>query len=124
MEIILLTVNKTKSDNLKNLLNDYEQRIGHYIKFSTTSTSDMKNSKNLSPKEQKKEGVLIQKKLKNGDLCILLDELGDSLSSNDFAKFLDKKYNANCKRIGFVIGGAYRFSESIYILKNQKIFLS
>jgi 23S rRNA (pseudouridine1915-N3)-methyltransferase len=64
MEIVILNVNKTKSNNLKNLLNDYKQRIGHYIKFSTTSNSDMKNSKNLSPKEQKeKKGVLIQKKL-------------------------------------------------------------
>jgi|TARA_B110000438_G_C15565886_1_gene543196 23S rRNA (pseudouridine1915-N3)-methyltransferase len=49
----------------------------------------------------------------------LLDELVDSLSSNDFAKFLDKKYNANCKRIVFVIGGPYQFSESIYRLKNN-----
>ena len=95
MEIILLTVNKTKNDNLKNLLNDYKQRIAHYIKFSTISTSDIKNSKNLSPKEQKeKEGVLIQ------------------------------KYNANCKRIVFVIGSPYGFLESIYRLKNQNIFLS
>ena len=67
---------------------------------------------------------MIQIKLKNGDLCILLDESGDSLSSNDFVKFLNKKDDANCKRIVFVIGGPYGFSESIYKLKNQNIFLS
>jgi len=67
---------------------------------------------------------LIQKKLKNGDLCILLNESSDSLSSNDFAKFLNKKYNANCKRIVFFIGDPYGFSESIYRLKNENIFLS
>lgn len=67
---------------------------------------------------------MIQIKLKNGDLCILLDESGDSLSSNDFVKFLNKKDDANCKRIVFVIGGTYGFSESIYKLKNQNIFLS
>tara|TARA_B100000780_G_scaffold10397_1_gene7225 strand:+ start:1983 stop:2456 length:474 start_codon:yes stop_codon:yes gene_type:complete len=125
MEIILLSVNKTKNHNLKNLLDDYEKRISHYIKFSTINTSDIKNSKNLSPKEQKqKEGILIKKELKNGDLCILLDESGELLSSNDFAEFLNKKYNANYKRIVFVIGGSYGFSESIYTLRNKKISLS
>ena len=125
MEIILLSVNKTKNHNLKSLLDDYEKRIIHYIKFSTINVSDLKNSKKISSKEQKqKEGVLIKKELKNGDLCILLDESGELLSSNDFAKFLNKKYNANYKRIVFVIGGPYGFSESIYALKNKKISLS
>ena len=125
MEIILLSVNKTKNHNLKSLLDDYEKRIIHYIKFSTINVSDLKNPKKISSKEQKqKEGVLIKKELKNGDLCILLDESGELLSSNDFAKFLNKKYNANYKRIVFVIGGPYGFSESIYALKNKKISLS
>ncbi|MDG2371116.1 MAG: 23S rRNA (pseudouridine(1915)-N(3))-methyltransferase RlmH [Flavobacteriaceae bacterium] len=125
MKIILLTVNKTKDHNIKNLLNDYELRINHYIKFSTINISENKNIKKLSPKEQKeKEGILIQKELQNGDLCILLDEGGVLLNSNEFAEYLNKKYNANYKRIVFVIGGAYGFSKSIYLLKHQKLSLS
>jgi len=75
MEIILMIVNKTKDHNKKNLVDDYELRIKYYVKFSNIIISDNKNIKNLSPKEQKeKEGILIQKELKNGDLCVLLDE--------------------------------------------------
>ena len=125
MEIVLLSVNKTKDSNLKNLLSDYNKRISHYIKFSIIYTSEIKNSKNLSTKERKeKEGVLIKNKLENGDLCILLDKSGESLSSDNFAEFLNTKYNANYKRIVFIIGGSYGFSESIYNSINKKISLS
>ena len=71
-----------------------------------------------------KEGVLIKKKMENGDLCILLDKSGESLSSDNFAEFLNTKYNANYKRIVFIIGGSYGFSESIYNSINKKISLS
>ena len=125
MEIILLTINKTKNKNIKSLLDDYEQRINHYIKFSTIIIPEIKKIKNYTSKEQKdKEGALIKKELKNEDLIILLDESGILFSSNDFAESLNKKYNASHKRIVFIIGGSYGFSESIYLLKHQKLSIS
>ena len=125
MEIILLSVNKTKNQNIKNLLDDYKSRISHYVKFSFVDIPDMKNSKNISPKELRiKEGALIKEKIKIGDLCILLDESGVNYSSINFSEFLNKKYNSNHKRIVFIVGSAYGFSESIYLLGNEKISLS
>jgi len=55
MEIILLTINNIKDHNIKKLLDDFELRIKHSIKFSTIIISDNKNTKNFPPKEKKKK---------------------------------------------------------------------
>jgi 23S rRNA (pseudouridine1915-N3)-methyltransferase len=125
MEIVLLSINKTKNLNLNNLIEDYEKRINYYVKFSSICSNEIKNSKKLSQEELKdKEASWIQKNIKKGDLFILLDKSGISHSSEGFAKFLNKKYNSNYKRIIFIIGGPYGFSKSIYSLKSEKISLS
>lgn len=125
MEVILLNLKKTKNQNLKNLIDEYEKRINHYVKFSNITISDFKNLKKLSPYFQKeKEADLILKQIKNGDLVILLDEKGLCLNSKEFSRFLNKKYNSNFRRIIFVIGGAYGFAESVTSLKFEKLSLS
>ena len=62
MEVILLNLNKTKNQNLKNLIDEYDKRINHYVKFSNITISGFKNLKKLSPSFQKeKEADLILK---------------------------------------------------------------
>ena len=125
MEIVLLSINKTKNKNLINLIEDYEKRINHYVKFSSVCSNEIKSLKKLSEEEQKnKEALWIQKNIKKGDLFVLLDESGTSHSSKEFAKFLTNKYNSNHKKLIFIIGGPFGFAKSIYSLKAEKISLS
>lgn len=58
------------------------------------------------------------------DYVILLDEGGTVLGSVEFAQYLEKKRNTIGKRIVFVIGGPYGFSEAIRTRANEKISLS
>jgi len=125
MTIKLLAIGKTDSAALKSLIVAYENRLKHYIKFELEIIPDIKNSKNLSEKQQKeKEGEQILKKLNTAEVLVLLDEKGKQFSSVLFSEYLQKKMNSGIKQLVFVIGGPYGFSEEVYQKAQGKISLS
>ena len=125
MKIKLLVVGKTDDKNLVQLIEKYQKRLQHYIKFQLEVIPDIKNSKNLSPHQQKeKEGELILSKLQNTDQLVLLDEKGKEYQSVNFATFLQKKMNTGIKQLVMVIGGPYGFSDMVYKKANGKLSLS
>ncbi|SDL46431.1 23S rRNA (pseudouridine(1915)-N(3))-methyltransferase RlmH [Kriegella aquimaris] len=125
MTIKLLAIGKTDSNQLQQLILEYQNRLKHYIKFELEIIPDIRNVKNLSEIQQKtKEGELILKKLSPTDVLILLDENGKQLTSVDFSEYLQKKMNSGMKQLVFVIGGPYGFSDAIYQKAQGKISLS
>lgn len=125
MTIKLITIGKTDSKALQELISTYQTRLRHYVKFELDIIPDLKNAKNLSEKQQKeKEGELILKKLNATDALILFDENGKHYSSVDFSQFLQKKMNSGIKQLVFVIGGPYGFSDTMYEKVQAKISLS
>ncbi|MDR1202426.1 MAG: 23S rRNA (pseudouridine(1915)-N(3))-methyltransferase RlmH [Tannerellaceae bacterium] len=124
MKITLLIMGKTDSPWLKEAVKDYYNRIIHYFPFEITTISDIKNVKNLSEVQQKdKEGEAILKNLQPGDYCVLLDEKGNEFTSVQFATYLEKKTHS-IRRLVFIIGGPYGFSEAVYKVASEKISLS
>ena len=125
MQIKLLALGKTDNKAIQDLIEDYSNRLGHYIRFELEVIPDLKQSKSLSESLQKeKEGELILKKLGSSYELILLDERGKSYSSLEYADFLQKKMNSGLKQLVLVIGGPYGFSEAVYARSNGKISLS
>lgn len=125
MKIKLLAIGKTDDKNLQILIENYQNRLKHYINFELEIIPDIKNVKNLSKSEQKeKEGELILKKLMTTDALILLDEKGKEFRSIDFSKYLQKKMNSGIKQLVLVIGGPYGFSDAVYKKSTGKISLS
>ena len=125
MQITLIAIGKTDSAELECLIDQYEKRLGHYIKFLLKIVPDPKNTKNLSETQQKeKEGELILAQLQPSDVLILLDEKGKQYSSMEFSQFLQKKMNSGIKTLVLAIGGPYGFSESVYQRCNGRISLS
>ncbi|UCE94502.1 MAG: 23S rRNA (pseudouridine(1915)-N(3))-methyltransferase RlmH [Flavobacteriaceae bacterium] len=125
MKIKILVIGKTDDKNLQVLIQKYEKRLKHYIKFDMEIIPDVKNMKNMSEKDQKdKEGQLILKKIASGDQLWLLDEKGEMFRSVEFSRFLQKKMNSGIKRFVLVIGGPYGFSEAVYKKSMGKISLS
>ena len=125
MKIKLLAIGKTDDKELQSLIDRYEQRLKHYIKFELEVIPDLKKAKHLSEKEQKqREGALILKNTTPGDQLILLDEKGHQFRSIEFSRFLQKKLNAGIKQLVFVIGGPYGFSEEVYQKAQGKVALS
>ena len=125
MTITLIAVGKTDKTELQDLITLYQDRLKHYIKFEIEIIPDIKNAKKLSEAEQKqREGSLILKKINPGDSIILLDENGKQFSSIQFSKDLQKHMNSGVKRLVFVIGGPYGFSDEVYQKGNGKLSLS
>ncbi|MDE5420349.1 23S rRNA (pseudouridine(1915)-N(3))-methyltransferase RlmH [Labilibaculum sp. DW002] len=125
MKIILLVIGKTDKDFVKNGIEEYQKRLVHYLPFEINIIPDIKNTKNLSENQQKqKEGALILDKVKAGDHLILLDEGGKEFSSVAFSKFIEQKMIGGTKKLVFVIGGPYGFSDDVYRKAQGKVSLS
>ena len=117
-------VGKTVSPNFVMSINDYLERIKHYMPFEIITIPEIKNTKNLSEDQQKeREGDLILKSIQQSDTVVLLDEHGKEMRSIEFAKWTEAKRN-DAKRLIFVIGGPYGFSKDVYGRANEKISLS
>lgn len=125
MKIELLVIGKTDSKIMKEGFEIYEKRLVHYIPFKMNIIPDIKNVKNMSVEQQKeKEGVEILKRIDNSDVVVLLDENGKEFSSAGFSDFIQKKTITGIKKLIFVIGGPYGFSQDVYQRSNSKLSLS
>ncbi|NVK52649.1 MAG: 23S rRNA (pseudouridine(1915)-N(3))-methyltransferase RlmH [Flavobacteriaceae bacterium] len=125
MKIKLLAIGKTDDKHLHQLIDVYQKRLQHYVKFELEIIPDIKNAKNLSESQQKeKEGELILKKIQATDQLILLDDKGKAFTSVEFANYLQKKMNSGIKQLVFVIGGPYGFSDTVYRKANGQLSLS
>ena len=125
MNIDLIMIGKTDSRPVEELIEMYRKRINFYVKFGVVTLPDPKNTKNLTPAEQKKiEGEMLLRQLAPSDYTVLLDERGEELRSTEFAGWLQKRMNGSLRRLCFVIGGPYGFSEAIYQRADCQISLS
>ena len=125
MKIALIVIGKTDAGYFVEAINEYKNRLVHYIPFEMEVIPDIKNVKNLSESQQKeKEGELIAKALQPGDVVVLLDEHGKEMRSVEFARWMEKKLVNVNKRLVFIIGGPYGFSQKVYDAAHEKISMS
>lgn len=125
MDIQLLTIGKTSLNYIQKGIDDYCGRLKRYVNYRIISLPDIKSSKALTESLQKeKEGEMIISHLSPSDYCILLDEHGKEFSSVEFARFIQKIMASGRKRIVFVIGGPYGFSEMVHRHADSECSLS
>ena len=124
MKTLLIWVGKTTDKHISACIDDYVKRIGHYMPFDIREIPELRNTKNLTEAQQKEmEGEMIMRQLQDSDHLVLLDERGKEQRSVDFAEWLTKK-SMHARRLVFVIGGPYGFSEDVYRRANERISLS
>ena len=124
MKTILILVGKTTDKHFQAGINDYCDLIGHYMPLELVTIPELKNTKSLSEDQQKQaEGELILKQIQTSDTVVLLDEHGKEFRSIEFAKWLEQKRNT-ARRLVFVIGGPYGFSQAVYSRANEQLSLS
>jgi 23S rRNA (pseudouridine1915-N3)-methyltransferase len=125
LKTVLIVVGRTIEPYYSIAINDYIQRTKHFIPFDLKIIPELRETKNLSQNQQKeKEGELILKSFQQGDSIVLLDEYGIEFRSPDFANWMERKMVGVCKRLVFVIGGPYGFSQKVYQTADEKISLS
>ncbi len=99
----------------------YLQKAKPYVRIQAIELKAA-SSKGINSKED--EGRLIIKNLKDTDFICLLDEKGKLFDSIRFASHLQKIFNSGVKRIVFIIGGAYGFSDELKAKAHSILSLS
>ena len=107
MKTLLLMVEKTEKGICKTGLDDYAERIGHYMPFEYREIKDSQILKMIQPT----------------DIVVLLDERGEERRSVEFAAWMQKKMNTS-RTLVFVIGGPYGFSKEVYDRADEMMSLS
>ncbi len=103
----------------------YEERVKFYTPFLKRELPDIKKAALLTKeqiKERECEAVL--KCILKEDYIVLLDVQGEKISSEEFAQKIEKWRGRGLKRLMFVIGGAYGFSQALYGRADERLSLS
>lgn len=121
----MLTVGKTHIKFVEDGIAEYIRRLKHYIPYSIKSLPDIRCASKLTPSKQKDaEGVKILECISNTDYVILLDEHGKEYTSIEFSGFIEKQMVAGRRKVIFVVGGPYGFSQAVYERADSLLSLS
>ncbi len=117
MRIEIAAVGKKRGGPETALVEDYLDRargFGRRMGFSDVSLSQFDAPKSLSGDALKKrEGELLLKTLSEGAALIALDERGENISSEKFARLLAGMRDDGVASAAFVIGGADGHGEEV-----------
>ena len=124
MKILFVFTGQTFDKPVKELMTVYHERLSHYISHGIielkTKNEKGESVERIKEKEQKEQ----LKQIGEGDVLILLDENGKQFSSVEFASQVQKLLTTSNRKIIFMTGGAYGFSNEIIKRANQKISFS
>lgn len=125
MNIELISIGKTRTGFVVEGLQEYCGRLKRYCNFIITELPDVRNAGKMSESEQKEnEGYMILNRLSPSDHVVILDEHGKQYTSKKFAIRLQTIMASGKKRLVFVIGGPYGFSEKVYSRADELLSLS
>lgn len=112
---IVLAVGKPKESWQKQAILEYEKRLGAFTKVDTQELSEghAGAKKPDIHKTRTAESKAMLATLPKDSFIIALDETGKNLSSEDFAKRIEKE-SENGRSITFLIGGSWGLLEDIH----------
>ncbi len=124
MKIKVLFVNKTVGSWVKEGLTEYKSRLKRYLSIDFIELEMGSSAKRKVQEIIDEESVKILSYVKSSDHLVLLDENGANLSSEEFAKWLNKKFVSIQGDLIFVVGGAYGFHSDLKERANEQLSLS
>jgi 23S rRNA (pseudouridine1915-N3)-methyltransferase len=123
MKIALMVIGKTNEKYLEEGISLFIKRLSHYVNFELILIKDVKVTKDIS-QLKKQEGTAFLINVTNDDYVVLLDEKGKDFTSIELSKKIEHFQNISTKRLVFIIGGAFGFSDEMYSRANEKYALS
>ena len=111
MKISICSVGKANESYIKEGVDQFTKRIGHYYPIDWVLITPSKLTEPAQIKKAEADSII--KALAKTDILILLDEKGKMLDSPGLAKLIQQKANQSAQRIVFLIGGAYGVDQSI-----------
>jgi len=102
-KVRILAVGKIKEKYLIDAAEEYSKRLSRFCKLEVVEVEES---------DIERESGIIACSLKDRSFDFLMDINGETVSSEDMAKMLDKHYIYN-DTVTFVIGGSYGVSEKL-----------
>lgn len=106
MNILLLRVAKAKCKWADAASHDYLKRIGRQLPVSEQVIRPAKSHLDVSER-RRQESKAIQGVLKSGDRLVVLDERGETPTTEDLQHWVEQSIHDGCKRLVFAIGGPF-----------------
>lgn len=114
MKLLFLSVGKPHEPYVNAGIEEFTGRVGKYFPVSWQLIPAPKNAASMSESTLKKaEALAILQQLNVDDQLVLLDERGQQFNSPGLAQLVQQKANESCKRLVFLIGGAFGVDETI-----------
>jgi 23S rRNA (pseudouridine1915-N3)-methyltransferase len=121
MKITLIFTGKTEESYLKEGINIYINRLKHYIPVEIKIIgSKGKKSRSAGLKRENRISAMAG----NSSYITLLDEKGESFSSEEFARFIEKLIIQGNKELMLIVGDAYGIPDELYPRANRIVSLS
>ncbi|MDP4710397.1 MAG: 23S rRNA (pseudouridine(1915)-N(3))-methyltransferase RlmH [Saprospiraceae bacterium] len=125
MKIECWFIGKTNENYLSEGIAIFLKRLKRYVPIEVVILPDIKQSGNADHIQLKKaEAQLVEKRLKPGDMLILLDEKGSTYSSEALAARVNHWLNQPGQRLIFLVAGAYGADAQLKTLATEKLSLS
>lgn len=125
MKLLFLFTGKTESGWTRDGLDEYLKRLKHYAELEAIELPSLKNAGKLDEAAQKKaEGEQQLAKIAASDRLVVLDDRGKEFASPELAEWFQKQQLAGYKRLVFLIGGPFGFSDEVYKRADVKMSLS
>lgn len=125
VQLTLFAVGKLKKNLTSQLFEHYHNKIcsiASNVGITKVVLKEINESiKQTTLLRQIEEGKKLLELVNNDTILIICDELGDNLSSRNFAKKFQKEIDSHKKHIIFAIGGADGFSAEIKEKANYSI---
>ena len=117
MKISLVCVGKIKEKYLTTGIEEFTKRLGPFCKLETIAIAEERMPDNPAPalRQQvlERESRRLVEMIPQGSYVILLDVVGDQLSSPELAAKLGELALSGQSHISFVIGGAFGFTDTL-----------
>jgi 23S rRNA (pseudouridine1915-N3)-methyltransferase len=124
MKFIFAHLTTSSTDWSEGGVQFYLKKIAPFVKIETQEIRVKKLARDESATKKKQEAEDILKFLKPDDFLVLFDEKGKVLSSEDFAKHIQRIQNSGKQRVVFLIGGAYGVTDDIKNRSQLSVSLS
>jgi 23S rRNA (pseudouridine1915-N3)-methyltransferase len=113
MKLRFVWIGKTRRAPIKQLVEEYVERVRRYAPVEVTELRDRNDVGGDARQIIEREGEDILSRLSDDAFVVVMDERGRGMDSFKLAEFIDKHRVSGTKQMTFVIGGHNGLSDAV-----------
>lgn len=123
MRLVIAVVGKPRDRHLAAAIDEYETRAARYWPLEVLEVREARG-RGVAPADVKlRESERLMEQLPPRATVVVCDELGDRLTSSQFASMLNEA-RERARDVAFVIGGAYGLSDAMRDVATHRVQLA